>query len=198
MEIDIGWLRTCWRPGTIGLPGVRSRLEGTCPPRKLIAGAMQKVAKERSLDLLAKFARGLMASERDLSDIAAFRRLPFPVKPGAGHNEILIVGVALLRVAEDLPGTPRIFLIPKSSHIQAGNRASCAVGSPMPPGARSRHNSDVPPCPSRTEWSRADTLNSGWRSVQDSDTTDTYRKCQTQSEYWRSCLTCSITEYSKA
>src|SRR5271166_3287572 len=79
---------------------------------------MQVVAEEGRLDVLAKFAGRFMASERNQRDAVAFRRLPLTVEPWAGHDEIRMVRIVFCGVAENLPRSPRIFLIPESGDIQ--------------------------------------------------------------------------------
>ncbi len=66
-----------------------------------------------------------MTGERDLAYLVAFRSSAIPHGTRAGHDEILSLGIVLLRVAEDLPWTPRIFLVPKSGHIQVWNGLPC-------------------------------------------------------------------------
>ena len=79
---------------------------------------MQVIAKEWRLNVFSKFTRGLMAAERDLPDLVSFGGLPLSMEPGTSHYEVLSLRVALFGVAENLPWTPWVFLIPEAGNVQ--------------------------------------------------------------------------------
>src|SRR5437867_2934507 len=71
-----------------------------------------------------------MSSKRNQADPLFLWPLPLTVKPWTGNHEIGVLRVMLFRVSENLPGSPRIFLIPKSRDIQVRNRRSVKLPHP--------------------------------------------------------------------
>jgi len=56
-------------------------------------------------------------------DLVSLRALPLAVEPEAGHDEVVSLGIALFRMAENLPWAPWVFLIPEPGNVQVRNRA---------------------------------------------------------------------------
>src|SRR5438132_13957136 len=121
LQIEIGRLRPTRRPLRVGSPAIRSGLEGRHPPGWLRAAAVEIIPEERRLDVLAKLARRF-PTEREEADAVTLRCLPFAMKPRAHHHEIGALRVVLGGVTEDLPRSPRIFLIVESGDVEIGNR----------------------------------------------------------------------------
>src|ERR1700730_192897 len=122
MQIQILQVRFLRWPNRVGMPSVRTALESTGLPVRLLPLPVQIVAKKRSLHVFAELAGGLVSSKRNDADAVALRALPFAVKPRPRNNEIGVVRVMLFGMMENLPGTPRIFLVPKTGDIQVRDR----------------------------------------------------------------------------
>src|SRR5215470_8400925 len=106
-----------WRPSLVGLPGIGAALERGGLPGGFFTFAVQVVAEKRRFDIFAKFTRRFVSAERNDADGVALRGLPFAVIPRTGDNEVGPVGVVFSGVAENLPRSPRIFLIPETGNI---------------------------------------------------------------------------------
>src|SRR5439155_4544613 len=102
----------------VGVPGVRSGLKGLHPPGEALPIAMQKMAEEKHLDIVAEFSRRVMPAVAVASDALRRRPLPLAMEPGARDQVIVVVRIAFGRVLEDLPRSPRILLIPESGDIE--------------------------------------------------------------------------------
>src|SRR5580698_5299962 len=122
MQVEVGGLRILRRPLCVGMPCIRSALKCAGLPRRLLAVAMQVITKEWSLDVLAELAGGFVSGERNDADLVALGAPPLSVIPRPGDDEVGVLRIVLLRVAEDLPRTPRIFLVPEAGHVEIGNR----------------------------------------------------------------------------
>ena len=115
-QIQAGRGRALGRPIGVILPHVRSRLQDARAVIGLGAGAVQPIAEERRLDLLAKLdAR--VAAERDVAEHVHLA-LPTAMRPWPGHHRAQMIGVVLLLLGVDLPRSPRVFLIPEASHVE--------------------------------------------------------------------------------
>src|SRR6185503_21022047 len=88
----------------------------------LRALAVEIVAEERRLDVLAELARRGMSAEWDEADAVVDGRVPGAVIPRAGDHQVRVLGIVLLRLMKDLPRPPRIFLIPEAGDVQVGHR----------------------------------------------------------------------------
>src|SRR5208337_3151875 len=88
--LRLGFLR---RPLGISVPGVRSALKRGGLPRWLLTLAVQVIPEEWRFNILAELARSFVPSKGDDSDAVALGGLPLPVKPGAGHDEIRMLGI---------------------------------------------------------------------------------------------------------
>src|SRR5262249_50650034 len=108
----------------------RSALERASPPGGLLAYAVEVVAEKRSFNVFAEFSRCFMAAEGNHSDRIALGRLPFAVIPRSGHHEIGVIGIALRGVTEDLPRSPRIFLVPETRNIQIWHAGRMQLAHP--------------------------------------------------------------------
>src|ERR1700751_5534956 len=117
MKIQSCGFRFLRRPCGIFMPSVRTALESTGLPGRFFSDAMQVIAEESGFDVLAKFARRFVSDKRNDSDLVALGRLPLAVKPRSRDNKIRAVGIVLRRVPKNLPGSPRIFLIPEAGHV---------------------------------------------------------------------------------
>ena len=104
------------------MPTVRATLECGGLPIRLLAFSVQVISEKRGFDVFAELARRFMSSERNQADPLPFRPLPLAMKPWTGNDEIGVIRVMLFGVAENLPGSPRIFLIPESRDVQIRNR----------------------------------------------------------------------------
>ena len=62
-----------------------------------------------------------------LSPLAA---LPFAVIPRAGNHKVRVLRIVLFSVAENLPRSPRVFLIPESCDIQIGDGRRMKLADP--------------------------------------------------------------------
>ena len=91
---------------------------------------MQVIAEEWSLDVLAELARGFVSGERDDADAVALGAPPLSVIPRPGDDEVGVLRIVLLRVAENLPRTPGIFLVPESGNIEIGNGGGVKLAHP--------------------------------------------------------------------
>ncbi len=60
----------------------------------------------------------------------SYWRGPSAVEPGTGDHEVGVLRIVLLRVTEDLPGTPGIFLIPEAGYIQVGHGGTVELVDP--------------------------------------------------------------------
>src|SRR5579872_7192840 len=118
MQIKVRRLRVLWGPDGIGVPRIRSALERIGLPRRFLASSVQIIAKEWRFDILPEFARGFVSAKWDQANAIAFRRLPFSVEPRSGDDEIGMLRVVFFGVAKNLPGSPRVFLIPESGDVQ--------------------------------------------------------------------------------
>src|SRR6266446_10525689 len=104
------------------MPSVRPALERAGLPFRLFAFSVQVITEKRRLDIFAELTRRFMSRKRNQPDTVRLWRLPLAVKPRTCNHEIRMLGIVLLRVAENLPRPPGIFLIPKSRHVQVRNR----------------------------------------------------------------------------
>src|SRR2546422_11493405 len=104
------------------MPTVRAALERAGLPLRLLALAVQVTPEQRRFDVFAERPRGFMPRKRNQADAIALRCLPLPVKPRTGHDKIRVLGIVLFCVAENLPRSPGIFLIPESRDVQIRNR----------------------------------------------------------------------------
>src|ERR1700757_480792 len=91
---------------------------------------MQVIAKERRLDILAELTCRLVASERNDSDALPLRRPPLSVEPRPRDDKVRALWIVLLGVAENLPWSPRVFLVPKSRHVQIRHGGSVKLVDP--------------------------------------------------------------------
>src|SRR6185503_6812804 len=107
MEIETRRRRALHRPRVVRLPCVRSCLEHHRLPRGLRALAVEIVAEERRLDVLAELARRGMSAEWDEADAVVDGRVPGAVIPRAGDHQVRVLGIVLLRLMKDLPRPPR-------------------------------------------------------------------------------------------
>src|SRR5579863_2203024 len=112
------------------MPRVGSTLESARLPRGLAALVVQVKAEEGGLDVFAKLAGSFVASKRNESDAVALWSLPFAVEPGAGDHEICVLRIVFFGVAENLPRSPRILLIPESCDIQVRHGGSVKLADP--------------------------------------------------------------------
>src|SRR5580698_11284479 len=117
MQIEVPSLGLLRWPRIVLVPGVRPRLKRARLPRQLLAFAVQVIAEEGRLNILTKFAPGLVSTEGNRTDRLSFLASPFSVIPGSSDYEVVPLRVVLCRIAENLPGTPWIFLVPESRHI---------------------------------------------------------------------------------
>src|ERR1700674_514363 len=122
VKIEVCRFRLSRWPRRVGPPTVGAGLEGCRPPSRLRTLAVQVITEEWSFDRLAEFARGLVAAQRNEADTIALRRLPLAVIPRTSHHEVRVIRIILSRMPEDLPRTPRIFLIPETGDVEVGNR----------------------------------------------------------------------------
>src|ERR1700693_1899060 len=122
-----GFLR---RPRGIFMPAVGTALKSAALPIRLFSHAVQVVAEKSGFNILAKLARRFMSAKGNDADRVALGRLPLPVKPRAGDNEVCVVRIVLLRVTENLPWSPGIFLVPEAGHVEVRNRRSVQLTDP--------------------------------------------------------------------
>src|SRR5713226_5423131 len=100
------------------MPTVRATLKRAGLPVRLLSIAVQVITEKWRLNIFAELPCRFMSCKRNQSNVVRLRRLPLPVKPRTGHNKIGVLGVVLLRVAENLPRSPGIFLIPEPRNVQ--------------------------------------------------------------------------------
>ena len=129
-KIEVGRLCLFRGPLGIGVPGVRAGLEGGYLPRRLFALAVQVVTEEGGFDVLPELEGGFVPAEGDGANAVSDWRCPSAVEPGAGDHEVGVLRIVLLRVTEDLPGTPGIFLIPEAGDIQVGHGGTVELVDP--------------------------------------------------------------------
>ena len=91
---------------------------------------MKKIAEERRLDIVTEFSCGVMPAVAVASDTLGLRALPLAMGPRTRDQVIVVVRIVFGGVFEDLPRSPRIFLIPETGNIEVGDR--CAVQLPNP------------------------------------------------------------------
>src|SRR5262249_4648168 len=65
LQVEIGCFGLRWWPGSIRVPGVRAGLEHAGLPREFFACAVEIVAEERRLNVVAELASGFMPAQRD-------------------------------------------------------------------------------------------------------------------------------------
>src|SRR6185437_7212152 len=91
---------------------------------------MEIVAEERRLDVFTELARGLVSTQRNRADTVALGCMPLAVIPGPRDHEVVVAGIALFRVAEDLPRPPGVFLVPEPGHIEIRHRRGVKLLDP--------------------------------------------------------------------
>src|ERR1700686_966377 len=122
MEIKFCWFCVLRRPSRVRMPTVRTALESRRLPGRLFSHAVQIITEKRRFDIFAKLTRGFMSGERNDADRITLSRLPLAMKPWTRDYKVSVIRIMLLRVGEDLPWTPGIFLIPKSGYVEVGHR----------------------------------------------------------------------------
>ena len=91
-------------PHTCAMYSTRS---GKCWPATAVCLLYRAGSRKWRLDILAKFARGLVSSG-DEPDALALRSLPFTVEPWSRNDEVRVLRIVLFRMVKDLPWSPRI------------------------------------------------------------------------------------------
>src|SRR6516162_5138327 len=91
---------------------------------------MQVIPKKRRLQILTKLLRRVVPSIWNQPDTLGLFGLPLPVKPWACHHEVCVIRIVLFRMSENLPRTPRIFLVPESRHVQIRHRRGMQLSHP--------------------------------------------------------------------
>src|SRR5258705_12707818 len=112
------------------MPTVRTALKGAGLPGRFFSYTVQVEAEKCGFDVLAKFARRFVPAKGNDADRVALGRLPFAVKPRSRDNKIRVVGIVLRRVPKNLPGPPRIFLIPEAGYVEIWHRRSVQLPDP--------------------------------------------------------------------
>src|SRR3954463_4228791 len=122
MKIQVRALGFFRRPRCVCMPGIRPALERAGLPLRLLPFAVKIVPEERGLNILAELAGRLMSSEWDESDAVALRSLPFSVEPRSGYHEVRVLRIVFFCMPKNLPGSPRIFLIPETGNVKVRHR----------------------------------------------------------------------------
>ena len=68
MQVKVGRLRLLRWPVVVGMPGVRSGLEGGHLPRRLVTLAVEIVAEKGRFNVLPELDRGLVTTEGHRAD----------------------------------------------------------------------------------------------------------------------------------
>src|SRR5689334_1803175 len=71
-----------------------------------------------------------MAAERHDPDAVSLFRAPSTVVPRPCDHEVSVLRIFFLRMAEDLPRSPRIFLVPEAGDVQVGNTGTVQLVHP--------------------------------------------------------------------
>src|SRR5438309_356336 len=129
MQVKVRWPSFFRRPRRISVPGIGACLESTRLPLWLLSRAVQVITKKRRKYLRAEFHTRVMPAERNDSQLIALAT-PAAVKPRTGHHQVGVIRIMFHCVAENLPRSPRIFLVPETCHVKVRNRGRMQLVDP--------------------------------------------------------------------